>query len=216
MDEMDMKSGNLYYLALKKMLAYIKKKMSSKSVTILCGVTLGVGLLLFLVLMITMCTRTSSKRLLIIKGEDGPAPSPPAPAPPAPAPARATVSPSRIIVAPTSGGAGPMELSSVKDAVERLRGPRPAVVMFYATRCGHCVRMKPLFEDVARRMRDRADFYMIESSSLGDMPQFSAVLPRISGFPTVITNQNGITPYVGGRGTPEIEKLVQDCVASRA
>lgn len=70
---------------------------------------------------------------------------------------------------------------------EVLKGNGVVVVDFFATWCGPCKMLAPVFQEVANEFEGKADFYKIDiDASLDIARQFS-----VSTVPTVIIFRNG-------------------------
>ena len=75
-----------------------------------------------------------------------------------------------------------------------IRDNKVTVVDFFATWCGPCKMLAPVFQEVGNELEEKADFYKIDiDQSLDIARQFS-----VSTVPTVIIFKNG----------EEVERLV--------
>ena len=70
---------------------------------------------------------------------------------------------------------------------ELLKGDKPVVCDFWATWCGPCRMLAPVFEDVSDKLDDQAEFVKIDVDENEDV----AVEYGISSIPNVIVFKNG-------------------------
>lgn len=69
----------------------------------------------------------------------------------------------------------------------KFQSSRPCVIDFYATWCGPCKMLAPVFQEVGNEFENKANFYKIDiDESLDIARQFS-----VSTVPTVIIFKNG-------------------------
>ncbi|MCL2855724.1 MAG: thioredoxin [Defluviitaleaceae bacterium] len=70
---------------------------------------------------------------------------------------------------------------------EVLQSDKPVVVDFYATWCGPCKILEPIFADVAGEMSDKAKFFKIDTDdNKGVSKQFG-----VRSIPTLMVFKNG-------------------------
>jgi thiol-disulfide isomerase/thioredoxin len=68
----------------------------------------------------------------------------------------------------------------------------PGMLLIYANWCPHCVRFKPVFEDICMKVNKGFDCFMIEHSELENATQLTKALD-FDGYPTLkFMNKNGI------------------------
>lgn len=62
-----------------------------------------------------------------------------------------------------------------------FKGERPCVIDFYATWCGPCKRVAPIFEQLAKEYDGKVDFYKVDT----DKNQKLAMVLQIKNIPTM-------------------------------
>lgn len=101
--------------------------------------------------------------------------------------------------------AGPMEVDEAT-AVRALADPsKPAIVFLYASWCGHCQKMKPVFLDAFQSGK----FKNVKMMTLNGekAPQLTKA-NNISGFPTFLSNF-GDRKYVGFRNKDMLHEILK-------
>jgi thiol-disulfide isomerase/thioredoxin len=103
-----------------------------------------------------------------------------------------------------------VELHSAAEAVKLLKGPKPAAVLFYANFCGHCKKMMPDFEQAAHEAMSKTGIVIgrVEAGALKDMASVSSEIPKVTGFPSLLTNEDGIKAHVGRKERAAIDQLL--------
>ena len=71
-----------------------------------------------------------------------------------------------------------------------FKGERPCVIDFYATWCGPCKMVAPIWEKLAQEYDGKVDFYKVDT----DKEQKLASILKIQYLPTVFFAKNGAQP----------------------
>lgn len=71
-----------------------------------------------------------------------------------------------------------------------FKGKRPCVIDFYATWCGPCKRVAPIFEKLAQEYNGKVDFYKVDT----DKNQKLAMILQIKNIPTMYFMKAGVQP----------------------
>lgn len=71
-----------------------------------------------------------------------------------------------------------------------FKGERPCVIDFYATWCGPCKRVAPIFERLAKEYNGKVDFYKVDV----DKDQKLAMVLQIKNIPTMFFMKAGAQP----------------------
>lgn len=71
-----------------------------------------------------------------------------------------------------------------------FKGNRPCVIDFYATWCGPCKRVAPIFERLAKEYDGKVDFYKVDT----DQNQKLSMILQIRNIPTMFFMKNGAQP----------------------
>jgi thiol-disulfide isomerase/thioredoxin len=148
----------------------------------------------------------------------------PSPAQPSPAPAAAPSAPSQALPKPspvplpskvTEGAVKvPSKVpdSSVKvvetpDDIVPKSDERLSVVMFFATWCGHCSKMKPDFIEASTKHPD-CDFSLVENTVLQAHPQADSF--NVTGFPHVVAyaGNKALGTMVGNQGPQKLNEFI--------
>ena len=75
----------------------------------------------------------------------------------------------------------------MKNFEELIKGETPVLVDFYATWCGPCRMMKPVIEDLEKRVGNKARFIKIDVDENEDL----ALRYNVQSVPTFIIFKNG-------------------------
>ena len=107
----------------------------------------------------------------------------------------------------TSGANQTLLEISEKNFDEIVAGDRPVLIDFWATWCGPCQFMLPIFDKLAKKYRDRVSFGRINV----DDNQGVAMRFDVYAIPTFIVFMNGkaIDRAVGAVGEKGLEGLLQ-------
>ncbi|KAG5649024.1 hypothetical protein DXG03_000373 [Asterophora parasitica] len=81
-------------------------------------------------------------------------------------------------------------------------------VEFYATWCGHCKRLAPIWESLAEKYVDNKDTLLIAKLEAQDNDLPASVPFRISGFPTLKFKKAGTRDFIDYEGDRSLESLV--------
>lgn len=99
-----------------------------------------------------------------------------------------------------------------KDAVaerleQALNGDRPTMVMFYESDDPRCIEEKPIVDEVAGRMSDKADFFCINASTELDLK----AKYHLHAYPTFIVFRDGQEAWraTGRTSAGELEDMVK-------
>lgn len=81
-------------------------------------------------------------------------------------------------------------------------------VEFYASWCGHCKRLAPIWENVAEKYADQNDKLLIAKMEAQDNDLPASLPFRISGFPTLKFKPAGSRDFIDYEGDRSFESLV--------
>ncbi len=100
----------------------------------------------------------------------------------------------------------PVKLITADEFEEKvLKSTRPAIVEAYAPWCGYCVRMTPVFKQVAQEMGNDYDFYAINTDSA---PNFSSQYSIIT-IPAILLFKDGhIVDRSGSISTEDLKAKI--------
>ena len=92
-----------------------------------------------------------------------------------------------------------------------LRSDKPVLVDFYATWCGPCRLLAPIFEQLSGELAGRAEIVKVDVDKVGEL----AARYRIMGVPTVMLFDQGkvVKTFVGVRSKADYLNAVQQTVA---
>jgi len=82
-----------------------------------------------------------------------------------------------------------------------VQSSEPTMVLFYADWCGHCTKLKPIWEEASTQANTDTN-RMIKIDVGGKEPENKDLMKKyqIDGFPTILVFQNGTpVPYKGDR-----------------
>ncbi|MBD3231725.1 thioredoxin [Candidatus Dependentiae bacterium] len=80
-----------------------------------------------------------------------------------------------------------MELNSSNFEQEVLKSDKPVIIDVFATWCGPCQMMAPIFEEVSKEMADKYKFAKLNIDEERDL----AIEYNVSSVPTIIFIKNG-------------------------
>ena len=90
-------------------------------------------------------------------------------------------------------------LTSAKEADKHLKDTGPTMIIYFAEWCGHCTRMKPVWQELATKLEGKAKVYMIESANY----------PKVTSFPkSVIVRKGRVVETLNGGGQ-SVEELTK-------
>lgn len=91
-----------------------------------------------------------------------------------------------------------------------LKSDKPALVDFWASWCGPCRMMAPVFEEVAGQYADRVNFYKVNVDENPESPKKYGV----RGIPTLILFKGGevVSTIVGAVPKGQIEDLLKKVI----
>jgi len=81
-------------------------------------------------------------------------------------------------------------------------------VEFYASWCGHCKRLAPIWESLAEKYADRKDKLVIAKMEAQENDLPASVPFRISGFPTLKLKPAGTREFIDYEGDRSLESLI--------
>ena len=95
----------------------------------------------------------------------------------------------------------------------QFKGSRPVVIDFYATWCGPCRQMAPVFDKVAGRYTSQVDFFRVDVDNEVELAEWM----QIRSIPTLmfIPVKGEPTVIFGGMHQEDLEKQVSNILISR-
>ena len=104
---------------------------------------------------------------------------------------------------------GPGSYDSCVNRVKKHTG----ILLIFHPGCGHCVQMRPEWEEMKQRVSPTTRIIEIDGSSMSEHPSMnkSAVIQRTRGFPSIFRVKNGkvTAEYQGPRTKDEMSKFVE-------
>jgi hypothetical protein len=103
---------------------------------------------------------------------------------------------------------GPDNYSSCANRVKKLTG----IVLIFHPGCGHCVRMKPEWEEMKRKLSN-TKVVEVDGSAMSENEAMSQspIAKRTDGFPKIFNVKNGQVKdeFVGERTADEMKKFAE-------
>lgn len=90
-------------------------------------------------------------------------------------------------------------LTSAKEADKHLKDTGPTMIIYFAEWCGHCTRMKPVWQELATKLEGKAKVYMIESANY----------PKVISFPKAVIVRKGRVVETLNGGGQSVEELTK-------
>mgnify|MGYP001980671703 CR=1 FL=1 len=94
--------------------------------------------------------------------------------------------------------------NSPEDLEEKISGNKSAV-LFYADWCGHCKKIKPVWDELKRKIdldNNNIKLMKVECGKPTEKKEHADIMKKydIKGYPTIITFKDGVgTEYTGNR-----------------
>jgi thioredoxin-like negative regulator of GroEL len=109
------------------------------------------------------------------------------------------------------------ETSQYSDAAKNLKHIT-AVVLVFHPQCGHCIQMRPMWEQMKRQAPPSAQLVEVNGEGLSESPEMSQseVARNTEGFPSIMRVKNGkvVESFQQERTVPNmldfVKKSVQD------
>ncbi len=99
---------------------------------------------------------------------------------------------------------GPDTYDSCENRVKKLTG----ILLIFHPGCGHCVQMRPEWEEMKRRLPAESHVMEIDGSEMSqhESLQNSPIVKRIRGFPSIFNVKNGniSSEFQGSRTASEL------------
>lgn len=111
------------------------------------------------------------------------------------------------------GKVGAGRVNSITDPSDvKNSSSAKSLIMYYATWCGHCTQLKPMFEKVAQQNAGKADFLCCEHSILEKSGKAGEL--GIQGYPTIIAFSKGTKQgeLVGNVGAEKLAAFVREAI----
>lgn len=95
----------------------------------------------------------------------------------------------------------------------QFKGSRPVVIDFYATWCGPCRQMVPVFDKVASQYASQVDFYRVDVDKEDELAEWM----QISSIPTLmfIPVKGEPNVSIGGMQEDELKSYISNIIATR-
>jgi thioredoxin 1 len=102
-----------------------------------------------------------------------------------------------------------MPLQFSQDIIEKAT--KPVIVMAFAPWCPHCIRMEPIYEEVAEEL---GDDYIFTKFDIEKYPDFTTEF-KIQSLPTLILidNKKEVTRKMGEMRKNDLKQLIQESFA---
>lgn len=111
------------------------------------------------------------------------------------------------------GKVGAGRVNSITDPSDvKNSSSAKSLIMYYATWCGHCTQLKPMFEKVAQQNAGKADFLCCEHSILEKSGKAGEL--GIQGYPTIVAFSKGTKQgeLVGNVGAEKLAAFVREAI----
>jgi protein disulfide-isomerase-like protein len=93
-----------------------------------------------------------------------------------------------------------------KDLFDQKMKEGPMLVEFFAPWCGHCKHLEPIWEELAKELKNRAVIAKVDCVQERELQQ----IHQIRGFPTIKFFKDGIVhDYKGGRDVPSFVSFLR-------
>jgi protein disulfide-isomerase-like protein len=81
-------------------------------------------------------------------------------------------------------------------------------VQFYAPWCGHCQKLEPIYEKVAKKLGERGVVVAKMDATANDIPHRGV---SVTGYPTIklVTKGNRVIDYNGDRSKKDLIEFVE-------
>merc|ERR1712083_4212 len=119
---------------------------------------------------------------------------------------------------PASKEAEPAVVKLEKDNFEEKTKTGVAFAKFYAPWCGHCKRLAPTWEELAKKYQDNEDVVIghVDCTAADNINRPLCDAQGVNGFPTLNIYKDGVKAeeYNGKRDLAELAKFVEKHLAA--
>ncbi len=106
-----------------------------------------------------------------------------------------------------------MELIKGSEFEEKvLKSDKPVIVDFFATWCGHCKALPPIFEDISASLGEKLHIYKLDIDDPDNMELIQTY--QVQAVPTVLFVKGGevVSKMVGFESRAAVTKAAEDLV----
>ena len=108
---------------------------------------------------------------------------------------------------------GPGTYDSCANKVKKLTG----VLLIFHPGCGHCVQMRPAWEEMKRTLSPGTRVMEVDGSEMAEHEILKSKLPPIQGFPSFILMKKGrhVDEFKGERTAEEMKNFTENGLGNK-